>query len=167
MSKTPVPVLLSVLGIACVAALVVPPVSGDITSTLGIPVDGEVSGVVSETHADESGLTEVYIESDDENLGTLILTNGDPAMGANDLEQFGAIFEGGLSCGGQLVLQAVNGNVVAASSAPVVPAVICCDIPRNRCFKTPARKCATKGTTIDPSDGAPFTSMADCTQNCK
>ncbi|MCH9648191.1 MAG: hypothetical protein K0U98_08130 [Deltaproteobacteria bacterium] len=167
MSKSSVPVFLSILGIVAFAALAVMPASGDITSTRGLPVDGEVSGVITESYADESGLTEVYIESDNEDLGTLILTNGNPATGANDLEQFSAILESRLSCGGQMVLQAMNGNVIAASSAPVVPTIVCCDRPRNRCFKTTPAKCATKGTNIDPSDGAPFTSFADCTANCK
>jgi len=150
--------------------LVAPPVSGDIISTTGIPVNGEVSGTVAETQADESGLTEIYIEADDESYGTLIVFNGDPAMGANDLEQFGGVLESGMSCGGggQVVLQAMNGNVISATSAPVVPGQLCCVIAQNRCFYIRPSKCAGKGGTLDdPTDGNPWTSMGDCTTNCK
>ncbi|MCH9648164.1 MAG: hypothetical protein K0U98_07995 [Deltaproteobacteria bacterium] len=166
MSKSSIPVLFSIFGVIAFAALMVPSASGDITSTRGLPVDGEISGVISETHMDESGLSEVYIESDDEELGTLVLTNGDPAMGANDLEQFGAVLESGVSCGGHVVLQAMNGNLIGASFSRSSK-VICCDASRNRCFKASARSCATKGTPTDPTDGNAWTSMKDCEDNCK
>ncbi len=149
---------LSLLGVGILAAWVVVPVFGEVTSTSGQPVDGEVYGVVLEVHEDESGLTEVYFESESEELGVLVLTNGDPATGANDLDQFGGVLRDSMSCGGGVALTVANGNVVSVASEPLAPNVICCIVPH--CSKKSQRSCDKKGGVTG------FTSMKDCAQSC-
>lgn len=158
MSKETISYAFRALGLAVLAVVLTVPVSGDVISTMGQPVDGEVPGYVVELHSDESGLSEVYFQSDFDDLGVLILVNGDPAMGTNDLEQFGDVLREALSCGSGVDLQAVNGNVVGATLSAPRPNVICCI--NAHCSKKPERTCDRKGGTKG------WTSMKDCIQNC-
>lgn len=163
MVRASVPSSWRVFVLITLSAWAVAPVFGEVISTTGQPVDGEVPGVVLEVHEDETGITEVYFESDFEDLGLLILINGDPALGANDLDQFGGVLREALSCQGSITLETVNGNVVGATLAPPVPNVICCIVPN--CSRTPQRSCDRKGG-VTAIGGRSFSSFKDCVRRC-
>lgn len=147
-----------------VAFLFAPNLRAEVRKTDGLPVDGEIPGVVLELHSDEAGLSEVYFVSDFDDIGVLVLTNGDPMLGANDLEQFGGVLSDGLSCQGQVILNVSNGNLSGASIAAREGNIVCCILPN--CSMKSRRSCARKGG-VTGMGGVPFTSFKDCVDRCR
>ncbi len=150
-------VLWSIVLVATLAVFLyhwVTPATADVTHELGFPVNGSIPGTVTELMADEGGLFNITFVTEEGE--TLFISNGDPASGRNDLDQFGAFLMDSFGRDGDLFLQVANNNLVGVVEKSPFDMVWCCI--QGLCKKVKRSKCDKRGTE--------YPSQAACQQNC-
>lgn len=123
----------------------------EVSSSNGLPVDGEITGWVTEVIASEAGVDVIAIGSETEPYDDLFITNA-----AGDLDQFGDLLIQGLVADAPVTLTVMNNDLVNVTLK--TGNVWCCY--GGLCRRVKPSKCAD-------NNGTEYSSQRACDKNCE